>query len=97
MRIDRPVLVVNRRDPARSRLADALRAAGLQDRVELLSATPEARKVEKGLYLAEAGASAGAAEEILRATLGKAQIPEPLRLAHLIARALTTGESRGRA
>ena len=33
---------------------------------------------------------------LARATLGKAQLPEPLRIAHLIAAALVSGESRGR-
>src|SRR5690348_15042493 len=35
-----PVIAVSRRDPSRHRVADALRAAGLDDRVALLARTP---------------------------------------------------------
>ena len=38
-----------------------------------------------------------AAIRIVAATVRKAKIPEPLRIAHLIARAIVDGESRGRA
>jgi endonuclease V-like protein UPF0215 family len=96
-RLGTPVLVVTRRDPARSRVCEALHAAGLPERVVLADATPPARKLEDGLYLAYAGSTSAAAERIVRATLGKARLPEPLRLAHLIARALVDGESKGRA
>jgi endonuclease V-like protein UPF0215 family len=33
---------------------------------------------------------------LVRAALAKSGVPEPLRVAHLIARALVRGESRGR-
>lgn len=92
-----PVLVVTRRDPAASRVCEALLAAGLTDRIPIVEASPPARKIADGLYLAQADATPAAAERIVRATLRKAQLPEPLRMAHLIARALVDGESRGRA
>lgn len=96
-RLSLPVLVVNRRDPERSRLVDALRSAGLTGRVALVERTPEAVRTPQGLYLACAGIAQADAELLLRASIGKAKLPEPLRLAHLIARALATGESVGRA
>ena len=37
------------------------------------------------------------AAQIIRATLNKARFPEPLRIAHLIGRALVEGQSKGRA
>ena len=37
------------------------------------------------------------AAALVAASRRKADLPEPLRLAHLIARAVATGESRGRA
>jgi hypothetical protein len=46
--------------------------------------------------VAHAGIERDAAEELVRASLRKSRLPEPLRVAHLIARALVTGESRGR-
>jgi len=46
------VLVVTRHNPARSELADALKAAGLTDRLSLLERIPRAYGVGEGLYLA---------------------------------------------
>lgn len=96
-RLALPVLVVNRRDPSQSQLRDALRAAGLEERCALVDRTPAAVRVAGGLYVAAAGTDAGTAAALVRASLSKAQLPEPLRVAHLVARALVTGESRGRA
>jgi endonuclease V-like protein UPF0215 family len=91
-----PTLVVNRRDPGNHRLHDALESAGLRERKEIVDRTPAAFRAQPGLWIAHAGIDRDAAEELARATLCKSKLPEPLRLAHLIARALVRGESRGR-
>jgi endonuclease V-like protein UPF0215 family len=104
-RLGLAVLVVTRHNPARSELADALQAAGLPDRLNLLERIPRAYAVgeepapshrARGLYLAHAGTSRVEAERLLAATLGKARLPEPLRMAHLIGQAIVLRESRGR-
>ena len=95
-RLDLPVLVVTRHNPANSELSNALQAAKLQERLELLERIPRAYRFKDGLYLAHAGATRVEAERLLTATLGKARLPEPLRVAHLIGQALVLGESRGR-
>lgn len=95
-RLDLAVLVVTRRNPARSELADALKAAGLRERLELLERIPRAYGAGDGLYLAHAGATRVEAERLLMATLGKSRLPEPLRVAHLIGQAIVLKESRGR-
>ena len=95
-RLGMPVLVVTRRNPAGSDLADALRAAGLAHRLDILERVPPAYGVAEGLYLAHAGATRVEAERLVQATLGKSRLPEPLRLAHLIGQAIVLGESRGR-
>lgn len=96
-RLGRPVLVVNRRDPGRSRLMTALESAGLAQRIPLVERAPRAVRVQDGLYLACAGIEVAPARSLLRACLGKARLPEALRVAHLIAAALVNGESSGRA
>lgn len=94
--VELPVLVVNRRDPSDHRLNEALQAAGLPERVALVQRCPPAFRTRGGLYVACAGTSREQAEAWLAAARRKSDLPEPLRLAHLIARAVATGESRGR-
>jgi endonuclease V-like protein UPF0215 family len=95
-RLGLPVLVVTRRNPASSDLADALRAAGLFERLAVLERIPRAFGVGEGLYLAHAGVTRLEAERLVTTTLGKARLPEPLRVAHLIGQAIVLRESRGR-
>jgi endonuclease V-like protein UPF0215 family len=95
-RLGLPVLAVTRRNPAGSDLADALRAAGLAHRLAVLERTPRAYGIGNGLYLAHAGASRVDAERLVAATLSKAKLPEPLRVAHLVGQAIVLRESRGR-
>jgi endonuclease V-like protein UPF0215 family len=91
------VLAVGRRDPSGHRVASALAAAGLADRIPLLERTPAAWRVDAGLFAAAAGATRERVEGLLRASRGKSALPEALRVAHLIAAAVARGSSRGRA
>jgi hypothetical protein len=95
--LERPVIVVNRRDPADHRLDAALAAAGRLDRLELVRRTPPARRVDAHLFVACAGATWEQARNLVLAARHKSALPEPLRVAHLIAAAIARGESRGRA
>ncbi len=91
-----PVLAVTRRKPDNAEVLAALRSAGLAHRIPVVERSPPAHRVADGLYLAAAGADRWRSERIVRATLGKSRLPEPLRVAHMIAGAIATGESRGR-
>jgi len=95
-RLELPVVVVNRREPSNERLREALRSAGLGERVALLERAPAPFPVGERLHAAAAGASPEQAARLVLGSARKSDLPEPLRLAHLIARALVTGESRGR-
>ena len=91
-----PVAVVNRQNPTDERLIGALRAAGLNERVATVEATPRAWPLDTGLWVAHAGTGRDAIGRVLAAVRAKSQLPEPLRLAHLIAAAIVSGQSRGR-
>ncbi len=91
-----PVLVVNRKRPTDDAVVGALRSAGLEERIATVENSPRAFDCGNRLFAACAGCSPEESRALLAATLGKARLPEPLRLAHLIARAMATGESRGR-
>jgi endonuclease V-like protein UPF0215 family len=94
--LGRPVLVATRRRPTDSELVRALQAAGLSERIPLVERAPRAERVAAGFYLARAGIGRVEARAIARGTLGKARLPEPLRVAHLIGSALVKGASRGK-
>ena len=94
--LELPTMVVNRKDPREHRLAGALRSAGLADRLAVVDRTPPSLPVSNGLYLACAGSSPEEAIRLIEASRRKGEMPEPLRLAHLIASAVVRGESRGR-
>ena len=95
-RLELPVIAVTRRDTSKSELSRALLAARLGERIEILERAPPAQQLEDGLFVACAGIEDRVAGQLVRATLGKAKLPEPLRLAHLIGAALVRGQSRGR-
>ncbi len=92
-----PVVAVNRREPGDERLAAALDSAGLGHRKAILARAPRAFALGDGLYASQAGTDPETAAAWVRATRSKSDLPEPLRLAHLVARAIARGESRGRA
>jgi uncharacterized protein len=95
-RLGTPVLAVTRHDPAESELRRALLAAGLDARLPILERCPSAQRLGDGLYVSAAGIAADDSAFLIRGSLGKSRMPEPLRVAHLIGRALASGESHGR-
>lgn len=92
-----PVLVVNRRAPVNHRVEAALRSAGLVHRSEALRRAPESHALGEGLHVAAAGAEPERAAALVRDLRRKGELPEALRVAHLVAAALARGSSRGRA
>lgn len=94
--LETPVLVVTRRPPDNARLRQALDAAGLSSRFSIAARSPEALPTGDGIWLAHAGIDRDGALALLRASSGKAKLPEALRIAHLVATALVRGESHGR-
>jgi endonuclease V-like protein UPF0215 family len=94
--LGRPVLVVNRRAPTNDRLLHALERAGLSERLAAVERTPAARAVGSRLFVAAAGMGPEEVVAVVRAVRRKSELPEALRVSHLVARAVATGESRGR-
>lgn len=91
-----PVLVFNRKDPARSDLCRALGTAGHRDRIAIVQQEPPARHLGPGRYLSWHGADERTALRLLDLSAKKSNYPEAIRIAHLVGKALTAGESRGR-
>ncbi|HIJ98225.1 TPA: DUF99 family protein [archaeon] len=96
-----PVIVVNRKKPRFEMIKNALKHfkdAG--KRWRLVEKAGEMHQVNVGnhnLFVQTAGIKLEDAQKILKLSCTRAKIPEPLRVAHLIAGGLISGESRGRA
>ncbi|HEX9755581.1 MAG TPA: DUF99 family protein [Gemmatimonadales bacterium] len=95
-RVALPVLVVVRRAPRMARVRKALaRVRGGERKWRLIErlGTPEPLG---GLYVQRIGLTRDEAQAILGRLALSGTIPEPLRVAHLLAGALATGQSSGR-
>ncbi|OFV86920.1 MAG: hypothetical protein A3J75_02615 [Acidobacteria bacterium RBG_16_68_9] len=96
-RLGLPVLVVARRRPDLEAIEAALRArvpGGTEKWALIRSAGP--MESVGGVFVQRAGLSLEQAEAVVSRLAVHGRIPEPLRVAHLIAGALADGESRGR-
>jgi endonuclease V-like protein UPF0215 family len=93
-----PVLVVARKQPNMPAMQRALKKTGRgwERKWNLLLAAGEMEPL-RGVFVQRAGLSLAQARHLLAATTLHGKLPEPLRLAHLIAGGITTGVSRGRA
>lgn len=97
-RLALPVLVVARRAPDLRAIREALeRTGGGWRRKWALIERAGPMEPLRGVYVQRAGLTVAQARQLLAATTLHGKIPEPLRMAHLIAGGMTTGVSRGRA
>lgn len=92
----RPVLVVARRQPNWEKLRQALceKIAGGAAKWRVLEQLGPMEPVA-GVYVQRCGLSLEDARSIIQRTALWGRLPEPLRVAHLIAGAIARGESRG--
>ncbi len=92
-----PVLVVARRPPDLPGIQRALKRTG-PGWLRKWKLIEQAGKMEpaRGLWVQRAGLSLPQATQLLAVTTLHGKVPEPLRMAHLIAGGVTTGASRGR-
>lgn len=93
-----PVLVVARRAPDLASIEEALRAnvTGGARKWRLIERAGAMEPVA-GVYVQRAGLSLEEAAAAIERLAVCGRIPEPLRVAHLIAGGIATGQSRGRA
>ncbi|EYF04354.1 Hypothetical protein CAP_4618 [Chondromyces apiculatus DSM 436] len=93
-----PVVVVARRAPNLDAIREALltRVRGGRRKWALIEQAGPMEPLA-GVFVQRAGVSLPDAEALLRRFALSGKLPEPLRVAHLIAGGVTRGESRGRA
>ena len=97
-----PVIVVNRKKPNKKRIEKALKHfKDFDERWEYIRRAGRIHKMNiennKNIYFQFIGLKLQEAKKIIELSCTRSLIPEPLRVAHLIASALVKGESRGRA
>ncbi|HKA88863.1 MAG TPA: DUF99 family protein [Haliangiales bacterium] len=94
----RPVIVVMRRLPRLDKVRRALleRTRGGAAKWALIEAAGAPEPIA-GVWVQRAGIDLPLAGQLVASLQANGWIPEPLRVAHLIAGGVTTGESRGRA
>jgi hypothetical protein len=97
-----PVIVINRKHPNLKKVRSALKnfkAFNRRWRIVKNAGKIKSFKLrgEKEIFYQCKGIEDEEAEEIIRLSSTRSFIPEPLRIAHLIARAMVKGESFGRA
>jgi uncharacterized protein len=98
-----PVIVVMRSKPDFEKIKSALKY--FQDGEERWAIIEMAGRINKiasrneksSIYVQNAGISLESVNKIIRLTSIRSNIPEPLRVAHLIATGIILGESRGKA
>jgi uncharacterized protein len=94
--LEMPVLVVTRKKPRLELVFKAVTGIpGWQQKRALMEAAGEPEPCGT-VWVQRAGLSLEEAERMLERTTEHGIIPEPLRLAHIIAGGTTTGKSRGR-
>ncbi len=95
-----PVIVVVRKMPSFKEIRSALQRIKSEKKMDLIRNAGEIHSVkikERRIYFQIAGISAARAAEIIRITSTHSLIPEPIRVAHLMAGGIASGESKGRA
>jgi len=92
-----PILVVSRKRPNLAAIRSALleHVRGGARKWELIEAAGAMEEAD-GLYVQRAGIAADATRKLLRGLCINGVLPEPLRVAHLIAGGVSRGQSSGR-
>ncbi len=91
-----PVIVAIRKNPDIAKLKKTLIRIKKKNKIKLIE---KAGKVEKigDIYVQLAGINYENARKILKIVCTRSLVPEPIRLAHLVAQGVVLGESKGRA
>lgn len=95
-----PVIVIIRKMPDFAEIKKALSKARAEIKMNLIRKAGRIFKIglnKKKIFIQAAGISPKKASEIVKATAIHSLIPEPIRIAHIIASGIKNGESHGRA
>ncbi|MFQ5838359.1 MAG: DUF99 family protein [Thermoplasmata archaeon] len=98
-RISVPVATITRKEPDMEAIEKALKArfSDWESRMEIIkrSVLERVETPHKPLYVFSVGLSMEEVRSLIRRSTVRGALPEPLRIAHLVATAIKVGESRG--
>jgi len=100
LRTEIPVIVIMRKLPDLMKIKSALQNfPNWEKKWQHVQKAGEIHKIhnEEPIYIQTSGISWDDAEEIVRLATTRSAIPEPIRVAHIIASGVITGDSRGSA
>ncbi|MCK5025921.1 MAG: DUF99 family protein [Nanoarchaeota archaeon] len=89
-----PVIVIIRRLPDFENIMQILEKIGKKSRIKLIEKAGKAVKIGK-IYTQHAGCDMDYVKQVIRIATINAEIPEPLRISHLISAGIVRGESKG--
>ena len=91
-----PVIVVIRRMPDIQKITETLKKINQESKIALIKKAGQVYPVHK-IFVQLKGLSIPEAEEVLKISCTRSMLPEPIRVAHIIASGIVTGESKGNA
>ena len=91
-----PVIIAIRKQPDIVKIRETLVRLNKKEKISLIEKAGEITKIN-GIFVQLMGINAVHAREILNIACTRSKIPEPIRLAHLIASGIILGESKGKA
>lgn len=95
-----PVITIIRKYPDFAGIKATLQKLGMEEKYQLIeiAGEPEKATLKSGaIWFQYVGCSKEEAVEIIKITTVHGNVPEPLRIAHIIGQGIVDGESRGRA
>ena len=91
-----PVIIVIRDYPNYKKIYATLEKIGMQKKKEIINKMPKPVKVGE-IYVQPVGISLEDTKKLLKITCTHSNVPEAIRVAHLIVSGISNGQSRGRA
>ena len=91
-----PVVVVMRGFPEAGKIKSTLAMLGMKSKVKLIEKAGRIYKIDN-VHVQLSGCTLQKAKELLKISCTRSNIPEPIRVAHLIAAGIKLGESKGKA
>lgn len=91
-----PVIVVMRKLPNTKKMKKAMIKLGKKSSIKFMARAGKIHKLDN-IYIQFSGITLAKAKEIIKISSTHGHIPEPIRIAHLMAGGITLGQSRGKA